>query len=125
MAPSQLDSRHYIIAYELRSKGEIPPDFTGCDLLPEFSSGLFLPRDDPDWFGRSAFPPRVVALEPEGIRILPHPSALEAPQFLPFERLCWVESGRNLLRGWLRLVGLDFDRLLPTTGAVGRLLIRS
>ena len=48
-----IDSRHYIVAFELRSTDDCPPDFELPSSLAGFDAGLFLPRDDPDWFGRS------------------------------------------------------------------------
>jgi hypothetical protein len=114
-----VDSRQYIIARELRSDADVPPDFDRPEALSDFQAGLFLPRDKPDWFGRSSYPPRVAALVPAGLAIVPHPSAKEPAQFVSFERLCFVESGHMLLRGWVRFVGHDFDRTLfyNTTGA--------
>lgn len=104
-----VDSRHYIMAYELRSNDDVPLDFA-CGALPDFQAGLFLPRAQPDWFGRSSYPPRLLALAPGGLMMVPHPSAKEAVQTFCFERFCFIESGHMLLRGWLRLVGRDFDR---------------
>jgi len=112
MAPVQVDSRHYIIAYELPSNDEAPQDFGHRDEVPRFHAGLFLPRDSPDWFGRSSYPPRVLALVPSGLVIVPHPSSQEPAHRLSFERLSFIESGHILLRGWLRFVGHDFDRTL-------------
>jgi hypothetical protein len=47
-----------------------------------------------------------------GLTIVPHPSANEQVQLLALERLCFIESGHVLLRGWLRFTGRDFDRTL-------------
>jgi len=109
---ANVDSRHYIIAYELYSRDDVPPDFGQSDALPAFDTGLFLPRAGPDWFGRHAYPPRVVALVPAGLLIVPHPAAKAPTQLLGFEQLGFVECGHMLLRGWLRFVGHDFDRTL-------------
>lgn len=118
--PVEVDSRRYIIAYGLHSREEVPPDFGERDVLPEFQAGLFLPRADPDWFGRSAYPPRVLALIPAGLQILPHPASKAHAEFLSWEQLCFIEWGRNLLHAWLRLVGQGFDHTLFYNGRGGK-----
>lgn len=113
-----VDSRQYIIAFEIKSPSDVPPDF-GQDALPAFDAGLFLPRAEPDWFGRIAYPPRLVALAPDGLTVVPHPAWKGAAEIFPFDRLAFVETGHMLLRGWLRFVGDGYDRTLPynTRGA--------
>lgn len=108
MAPP-VDSRDYIIAYQLHSRDDAPRDFAD---LPEFRAGVFLPRAQPDWFGRRAYPPRVIALVSEGLLIVPHPSEKASRELLRWEQLAFVESGRILLEGWMRFVGDGFDRQL-------------
>ncbi|HUA85874.1 MAG TPA: hypothetical protein VMB85_18570 [Bryobacteraceae bacterium] len=120
---SQVDSRDYIIAYELHSRSDAPGDFAA---LPGFQAGLFLPRARPDWFGRFAYPPRVIALVNEGLLIVPHPATKAARELLRFDKLAFVESGRILLEGWIRFGGEGFDRLLSfntrSAAAVDRFL---
>ncbi len=58
-----IDSRDYIVALELRSPDDWPADFVLPPTLAGFETGLFLPRADPDWFGRSSYPPRVLLLK--------------------------------------------------------------
>jgi hypothetical protein len=106
-----VDSRWHAIAYAVRSREELPEDFD-ADAVPEFRTAVFLPRDDPDRSGRSAYPPRVVALAGESLVIVAHPSAGEAMEELRFERIRFVEYGQILLSGWLRFVGPDLDRTL-------------
>ncbi|MGB9459055.1 MAG: hypothetical protein WCB12_23635 [Bryobacteraceae bacterium] len=103
------DSRRYIVAFELRSKADCPPDFELPPSLTAFDTGLFLPRDDPDWFGRSSYPPRIVLLNDGGLHIFSHPSAGEPPRQFAMEQIASVESGHMLLKGWLRFTGPDFD----------------
>lgn len=67
------DSRHYRFPYLIRSKDDIPADFP--KVPHTFDAGLFLSRDDPDWFGRSAYPPRILVLLENKIQIHTHPSA--------------------------------------------------
>ena len=67
------DSRDYVIAYEIHSSDDLPPDF--C----------------------SSYPPRLLALTGNGLTIVPHPSANEQVQLLALERLCFIESGHVLL----------------------------
>jgi hypothetical protein len=106
------DSRDYVIAYEIHSNDGLPPDFLASSRLDCFDAAVFLPRSDPQVFGRSSYPPRLLALTGDRLTILPHPSANEQPQFLGLQRLCFIESGHVLLRGWLRFTGRDFDRNL-------------
>jgi hypothetical protein len=104
------DSRDYVIAYEIHSNDGVPPDFCASSTLPRFDAAVFLPRGDPQVFGRSSPPPRLLALTGDRLTILPHPSANEQAQVLALQRLCFIESGHVLLRGWLRFTGQDFDR---------------
>jgi hypothetical protein len=106
-----VDSRWHAVAYAVRRREELPEDFD-ADAVPEFRTAVFLPRDDPDQRGQSAYPPRVVALAGGSIAIVAHPSAKEAVEELRFERIRFVESGQILLSGWLRFVGPDLDRTL-------------
>jgi hypothetical protein len=115
-----VDSRSYIIAYELCSRDDVPPDFGPRSGFPEFDAGVFLPRGEPDWFGRSKYPPRAVALLPGGIFVVPHPTANVSRELLRFDQLSFVESGHILLKGWLRFVGRDFDRTLCYNTRSGR-----
>jgi hypothetical protein len=104
-----IDSRRYIVAFELRSKDDGPPDFELPASLAGFDTGLFLPRDDPDWFGRSSYPPRILLLKDGALHIVSHPSTGEPPCQWALERISSVESGHMLLKGWLRFTGPDFD----------------
>jgi hypothetical protein len=79
------------------------------DCLAGFDAGLFLPRDDPDWFGRSSYPPRILLLKRGALHIVFHPNAGEPPRRWELERISSVESGHMLLKGWLRFTGSGFD----------------
>jgi hypothetical protein len=107
-----IDSRDYIVALELRSAGDCPPDFALPAPLAAFDTGLFLPRDDPDWLGRSSYPPRILLLKDNVLHIVTHPSAGEPPCRCAMERISSVESGHMLLKGWLRFTGSGFDYTL-------------
>jgi len=104
-----IDSRDYIVAFELGSIDDCPPDFELPPGLAGFDTGLFLPRGDPDWFRRSAYPPRVLLLKDGALSVVSHPSAGEQPCRWPLEQISWVESGHMLLKGWLRFTGSGFD----------------
>ncbi len=106
------DSRDYVTAYEIHSSADVPPDFCASATLPVFDTAVFLPRGDPQVFLRSPHPPRLLALTADKLAIVPHPASKEHAQFLDLRRLCFVESGHILLRGWLRFIGADFDRTL-------------
>jgi len=104
-----IDSRRYIEAFEVCSIDDCPPDFELPVSLAGFDAGLFLPRDSPDWFGRSSYPPRILLLKGSALHIVPHPSTGEPPWRCTMEQISSVESGHMLLKGWLRFTGSGFD----------------
>lgn len=112
------DSRQYRYPYLIRIKDDIPTDFGGT--LPAFRNGLFLPRDDPDWFGRSAYAPRIVLLTPGALYIYVHPAARDGPSEIPVDECLTIESGHALLMGWLTFRGRKADRTLPYNTRINR-----
>lgn len=104
-----VDSRDYIVAFELSSTNDCPPDFELPSSLAGFDTGLFLPRGDRDWFGRSSYPPRVLLLKGGTLYIVSHPTTGEPPRQYAMEQISSVESGHMLLKGWLRFTGFGFD----------------
>jgi hypothetical protein len=99
----EIDSRQYIFSYLIRSPDDAPADFP--ILEPErLRIGLFLPRDGPDWFGRRAYPPRIVLLEANAIVVLTHPRYAEPPVRVALPDIVFCENGHILLIGWIRLV---------------------
>jgi hypothetical protein len=104
-----IDSRDYIVAFDLRSIGDCPPDFELPFALAGFDTGLFPPRGDRDWFGRPLYPPRILFLNSGTLYIVSHPSTGEPPRRFAMERISSVESGQMLLKGWLRFTGSGFD----------------
>jgi hypothetical protein len=109
MSRPATDSRQYITAFKLRSAEDCPLDFALPDSPSGFDAGLFLPRDDPDWLGRSSYPPHVLLLEGGALIVVSHPSTGEPAQRWPMERIFTVETGHMLLKGWLRFAGSGFD----------------
>jgi hypothetical protein len=107
-----IDSRDYIVTFELSSIEDCPADLRLPPELGGFEAGLFLPRDDPDWFGRSAYPPRVVLVRERHLHVIAHPSAAEPHWECPLEDLVAVEAGHMLLKGWFRFTGCAFDKIL-------------
>ena len=107
-----IDSRDYIVTFELYSTEDCPEDFRLRPELGGFEAGLFLPRDDPDWFGRSAYPPRIVLLHEGHLHVFAHPSSADADWECSLEDLVAVEAGHMLLKGWFRFTGCTFDRTL-------------
>ena len=104
---SEVDSRNYVFALSLRHAEDIPRDFGYRD-NPDFLIGVFLPRDDPDWFGRSDYPARLLLLFEDRVVVVPHPKSRKAtPISLRLEDLEAVESGRALLVGWIRFHGRE------------------
>jgi hypothetical protein len=104
------DSREYRFAFEIQSLSEIPADFAIPQSPGTFQSGVFLPRDDPDWFGRRSYPARVLLLDEQFLTIAAHPSACEQITTIRLRDLDVVESGHVLLIGWLRLFWTGRDR---------------
>jgi len=112
MPGADIDSRDYIVAFQLYSPNDCPPDFKLDSCLRDFEAGVFLPRDDPDWFGRSSYPPRILLLRDRQLTILSHPSVQEGTWECQLADLISVEAGHMLLKGWLRFVGSGFDRTI-------------
>ena len=112
-APGSVDSRSYIFALPIRSANDLPGDFNFADDLREFSHGVFLPRAEPDWRGRRAYPPRVALLSEDSLVIMAHPASGEATYSIPFRELQFVEYGHFLLIGWMAFVSSQGKRELP------------
>ena len=104
-----IDSRDYIVAFELRSVDDCPPDFQLPSSVAGFKTGLFLPRGDRDWFGRPSYPPHILLLNDGALHIFSHPSTGEPPRQGAMDQIASVESGHMLLKAWLRFVGAGFD----------------
>jgi hypothetical protein len=113
VAHEPVDSRSYIYALPIRSADDLPGDFDFPDDLRQFSYGVFLPRAEPDWLGRRAYPPRVALLSEDSLVIVAHPASGEATHVIPFRELQFVEYGHFLLIGWISLVSLHGVRELP------------
>src|SRR5947209_7745934 len=97
------DSREYRFAFEIQSLSEIPANFAIQENPGTFRSGVFLPRDDPDWFGRRSYPARVLLLYDESVTIAAHSGAREPSTTISLRDLEMIESGHVLLIGWSRL----------------------
>ncbi len=109
MSRPATDSRQYITAFALRSAEDCPADFALPDTISGFDAGIFLPGDDPEWHGRSRYPPRVLLLTGGALTVISHPSASEPARTWPMEQISMVESGHMLLKGWLRFAVSGFD----------------
>ncbi len=107
-----IDSRDYIVAFELRSIEDCPADFELPPSVAGFDAGLFLPRGDRDWFGRPSYPPRILLLKGGALHIVSHPGAGEPPRRGAVAQIAAVESGHMLLKGWLRFTGSGFDQTI-------------
>lgn len=106
------DSWQYRFAYLIKSSGEFPEDFPGFPedvLLP----ALFLPRDEPNWLGRSANPPRVVVLRRDVLEVYFHPQSGKDFDSLRFDERLSIQVGRTLLVGWLGFASPDAEIKLP------------
>jgi hypothetical protein len=116
---SEVDSREYAFAYLIRSAKDVPADFP----IPEperLRIGLFLPRDGPDWFGRRAYPPRILLLEADAILVLTHPRYNEPPLRLALSGIVSYEIGHVFLIGWIRLVTAQSAIDLPYNTGLDR-----
>lgn len=100
--PKPVDSRDYIVPFGITSRGEVPWDFTASD-VPEFRCGLFLPRCDRYWLGRSSYPPRVLFLTDSTLVISAHASDGTAPVRISLSDIGWLETGNMLLIGWMEI----------------------
>jgi hypothetical protein len=109
----EVDSRQYLFAYLIRSLDDAPADFPIPAGDNGFRLGLFLPREEPDWFGRSAYPTRILLLSGAAIVILSHPKTREPVVRIPLPELLFVEAGHILLIGWLRFVENGSEHRLP------------
>ncbi|HTW31561.1 MAG TPA: hypothetical protein VMD76_07785, partial [Candidatus Sulfotelmatobacter sp.] len=98
-----VDSRQYIIPFTISSAEAVPPDFR-LEPVTEFRHGLFLPRADPDWRGRSAWPARVVVLTGSALIVATHPLTAEPEMRLPLSGIVGLETGNMLLIGWIALL---------------------
>jgi hypothetical protein len=116
----EVDSRQYIFAYLIRSLDDVPADFPIPAGDGGFRLGLFLPRDEPDWSGRSSYPTRIVLLSGRAIVILPHPKTRERVIRIPLPELLFVEAAHILLAGWLRFVEKGSEHKLPYNTRSGR-----
>ncbi len=110
---SSIDSRRYIFSYAIRSRADAPADFPIPASYEGFRMAVFLPRDDPDWFGRSKFPPRIVVLGADSIVALTHPGCDGERTRIPLTDLVSHEAGHILLIGWVRFLGAVSEILLP------------
>ena len=110
---SEVDSRDYIFPLEILNIREVPADFCLPVEWTRFEAGLFLPRDCPDWLGRSAYPARILLLSRDKLFALPHPTTREAPAVCGLKEISFVESGQKLLRGWMSFRAPKFDCTTP------------
>ena len=110
---SEVDSRDYILPLEILNIRDVPADFCLPAEWTRFEAGLFLPRDRPDWFGRSAYPARILLLSRDKLFALPHPSTREGPAVCGLKEISFVESGQMLLRGWMSFRASKFDCTTP------------
>jgi hypothetical protein len=108
-----VDSTRYVFAYLIRTSEDLPADFPIPDSANGFEIGLFLPRDDPDWFGRSTDPPRILLVHDGNLLVLTHPAYSSEPQSMSIADLAFVETGHILLIGWLRFVQAGVEIHLP------------
>jgi len=110
---SDVDSRSYVFSYLIRSPDDLPADFPIPDSARSFQLGVFLPRDNPDWFGRSRYPPRILLLHDGSLSVLTHPRYYAEPRRIVLSDIAFYEVGHFMLIGWLRLgiAGLEFVHL--------------
>lgn len=108
---TEVDSRYYSFSYLIRSPGDLPEDFP---IPPEqVRIGVFLPRGDPDWFGRSKFPPRILVLGADSILALTHPNCGGGSVRISLADIVFYEVGHILLIGWLRFMAAESEVRLP------------
>lgn len=113
LSPAEVDSRFYSFAYLIGPENTAPADFPIPSSERNFRIALFLPRDDPDWFGRSSNPPRILLLLGDAIVVLTHPKYNVDPVRIPISDLAFCEAGQVLLIGWIRFVTSQTEIELP------------
>jgi len=118
----EVDSRWYAFSYLIKSEDDLPADFPIPESTMGFEIGIFLPRDAPDWFGRSHYPPRVLLLQGGSLLVLTHPHYGVEPVRLELSDLTFCEAGHILLIGWLRFVTGALDLHLPYNTRSQRLM---
>lgn len=106
------DSRQYRFPYLIRKVEDLPEDFPLFDDRLLFPA-LFLPRDDPDWFGRSENPARVIFLTDDTLEVRFHPESQKKGKSLAFYSGLSVETGRLLLIGWIGFSSPSASVCLP------------
>jgi hypothetical protein len=74
---------------------------SGRTLTQKFEAGIFLPQDDPNWFGRIDYPARILLLQHDMLYVASHPSSGQVSICIPLSDLQELEMGRILLLGWL------------------------
>jgi len=111
--PPGADSRDYLFAFPIWHPSEVPNGFALGPTYLDFDTAVFVPRDDPDWFGRSAHPPRLLLLCRDRLVVVAHSAALDAAVEIPLQELESVESGSLLLLGWICIHSLTGDCRIP------------
>ena len=96
-----MDSRDYVCAFTIHGVGDVPADFDPLPGVADIAAGLFLPESEPDWFGRRAYPARILLLTHESVWVIPHSQAKDPKLFIPLRGLESLECGRILLLGWI------------------------
>jgi hypothetical protein len=108
----EVDSRQYAYPYLIASAADFPADFE-IAFAPGFRSAIFLPRSDPDWLGRRAYPPRTLIHRQGTIELVTHPSKMEPARRLALDQIDYYELGQALLIGWLQFVAGDAPLRVP------------
>jgi hypothetical protein len=107
-----MDSREYVCGFTITRPAEVPADFELRAPAPDFIAGVFLPRSDPDWLGRRAYPARILLLAAGELWVFAHPSAKEREICIPLRDLDSIECGRIILVGWITLRSPGVERTL-------------
>jgi hypothetical protein len=108
-----IDSNRCAAAYLIRSFRDVPVNIQVPEPNHTFQSGLFLPREHPDWLGRSSYPARVVLLSAGALVILTHLNGGAPAVRILLQDLLFFEKGHNTHRGWLRFIEKGADHRLP------------
>jgi hypothetical protein len=108
-----IDSNRCAIAYLVRSLRDVPANFRVPASDCTFQSGLFLPRGDPDWLGRSSYAARVVMLSGDALVILTYPNGEAPAARIRLRDLLFFEAGHNTHQGWLRFIEKGAEHRLP------------
>lgn len=112
----EVDSRAYAFAYSLRSRSDLPGDFSIPSAWNAFSHGVFFAREQAPRFRTPRYPPRVLLLGAHDLLLVTHPSEQVPASYIPIAEVNTVECAHFLLDAWLEIASTPRQFRLPYNG---------